>query len=239
VKRIRERTSVKVIASLNGTTRGGWLDYARRIEEAGAHALELNLYAVVTDPKRGSGDVEREEIALVQELRKSIRIPLAVKLSPFYSALPHFVRQLEEAGAGAAVIFNRFYQSNIDPEKLETVRELHLSTPDELLLRLRWLAILSTQTKLPLAVSGGVHGPLDAVKAFMAGAQVVQAVSTLLQRGPKQLSVLIDGVRKFLDQHEYASLDAMRGCMNLKRSPDSSAYERSDYMQLLQSWHGR
>ncbi len=239
IRRIRERTSLKVIASLNGTSRGGWLDFAARLEEAGAHALELNLYAVVSDPRRSSGDVEREQLVVVGDLRRTVRIPLAAKLSPFYSALPHFARALEEAGAGAAVLFNRFFQSDIDPVRLQAVRELHPSTPDELLLRLRWLAILSAQTKLQLAVSGGVHGPLDAVRALMAGAQAVQVVSALLQHGPRYVTVLVDGLRRFLDEHGYASVDAMRGCMNVDRSPDPSAYQRADYIQLLRTWRGQ
>ncbi|MGO8995477.1 MAG: dihydroorotate dehydrogenase-like protein [Polyangiaceae bacterium] len=239
IRRIRERTSLKVIASLNGTSRGGWIDYARRIEQAGAEALELNLYAVVADPKRNALEVEREELGIVRDVREAVRLPLAVKLSPFYTALPHFVRSLDDFGVRGAVLFNRFYQSDIDPVHLESVRQLHLSTPDELLLRLRWLAILSPQAKLQLAVSGGVHAPRDAVKAIMAGAHVVQVVSTLLRHGPSQLRLLIEGVRAFLEEQEYPSLDAMRGNMNAARSPDPGAYERTDYMQLLQSWHGR
>lgn len=239
LRRIRERTSLKVIASLNGTTRGGWVDYARRLEEAGADALELNLYAVVTDPVRTSHEVEREELAIVRDVQRAVRLPLAVKLSPFYSALPHFVRALDDSGARAAVLFNRVYQSDIDPIRLEATRQLRLSSPEELLLRLRWLAILSPTAKVELAVSGGVHGPLDVVKSIMAGARVVQVVSTLLRHGPKQLTSLVEGLRRFLEEQEYPSLDAMRGNMNLARSPDPGAYERSDYMQLLQSWHGR
>lgn len=239
LRRIRERTSLKVIASLNGTTTGGWIDYAKRMEEAGAAALELNLYAVATDPKRSAAAVERDELAVVHAVQNAVRLPLAVKLSPFYSSLPHFVRAMEESGVAAVILFNRVYQSDIDPIALEAVRQIHLSTSDELLLRLRWLAILSAQTKLQLAASGGVHAPLDAVKAIMAGAQVVQVVSALLQHGPKHLTALVDGLRRFLEEQEYPSLEALRGNMNRTRSPDPSAYERSDYMQLLQSWHGR
>jgi len=176
---------------------------------------------------------------VVRDVASAVTLPLAVKLSPFYSALPHFVRGLHEAGARAAVLFNRVYQSDIDPLRLEAVRHLHLSTPDELLLRLRWLAILSPNANLQLAVSGGVHAPFDAVKAIMAGATVVQVVSTLLRNGPGQLRTLIEGLRRFLEEQEYPSLDVMRGNMNLARSPDPTAYERSDYMQLLQSWHGK
>lgn len=239
LRRIRERTSLKVIGSLNGVTPGGWTDYARRIEAAGAHALELNLYTVPADARLSGRDLEEQQLATVREVTRAVRLPVAVKLSPYYSSLPHFVQALEDSGARAAILFNRFYQADIDPVRLEAARTLHLSTPDELLLRLRWLAIVSPQTRLELAASGGVHAPLDVVKALMAGARVVQVVSSLLRHGPGHLSRLVEGLRAFLEQEEYPSLDAMRGNMNHARSPDPGAYERSDYIQLLSSWHGR
>jgi dihydroorotate dehydrogenase (fumarate) len=239
LRRIRERTKLKVIGSLNGVTPGGWTDYARRLEEAGAHALELNLYAVPADARLSARDLEDRQLATVREVTRAVKVPVAVKLSPYYSSLPHFVAALEDTGARAAVLFNRFYQADIDPVRLEAARTLHLSTPDELLLRLRWLAIVSPQTRLELAASGGVHAPLDAVKAIMAGAQVVQVVSALLRHGAAHLRLLIDGLQSFLEREEYPSLDAMRGNMNHARSPDPGAYERSDYIQLLSSWHGR
>ncbi|MBI2394931.1 MAG: dihydroorotate dehydrogenase-like protein [Deltaproteobacteria bacterium] len=245
LRKIRERTRLKVIGSLNGTTPGGWLEYARSIEQAGAHALELNVYAVPTDVLRSANDVEAEQIQTVRAVVRTVKLPVAAKLSPYYSSLPHFVATLGQAGARAVVLFNRVYQADIEPVKLEAVRALHLSTPDELLMRLRWLAILSAQPRLAanghrldFAASGGVHAPIDAVKALMAGATTVQVVSTILKHGTERLRSLIDGLRRFLEENEYASLDAMRGNMNLARSPNASAYERADYIHLLQSWHG-
>jgi dihydroorotate dehydrogenase (fumarate) len=239
LRRIRERTSLKVIASLNGVTPGGWTGYARRLQEAGAQALELNLYSVPSDARLSARDLEDRQLATVREVTRAVKVPVAVKLSPYYSSLPHFVAALEDAGAKAVVLFNRFYQADIDPVRLEAARTLHLSTPDELLLRLRWLAIVSPQTTLELAASGGVHAPLDAVKALMAGATVVQVVSALLRHGPSYLRFLLDGLQSFLVEEDYPSLQAMRGNMNHARSPDPGAYERSDYIQLLSSWHGR
>jgi dihydroorotate dehydrogenase (fumarate) len=239
LRRLRERTSLKVIGSLNGVTPGGWTAYARRIEAAGAHGLELNLYSIPADARLSARDLEEQQLATVREVTRAVGLPVAVKLSPYYSSLPHFVQALEDSGAKAVVLFNRFYQADIDPVRLEAARTLHLSTPDELLLRLRWLAIVSPQTRLELAASGGVHAPLDVVKAIMAGARAVQVVSSLLRHGPGHLRQLVDGLRAFLEQEEYPSLDAMRGNMNHARSPDPGAYERSDYMQLLSSWHGR
>jgi dihydroorotate dehydrogenase (fumarate) len=239
LRRIRERTSLKVIASLNGVTPGGWTEYARRLEVAGAHALELNLYSVPSDARLSAVDLEGQQLATVREVTRSVGIPVAVKLSPYYSSLPNFVQSLEDAGARGAVLFNRFYQSDIDPTRLEAVRSLHLSTSEELLLRLRWLAIVSPQTRLDLAASGGAHWPDDVVKSIMAGARVVQVVSALLQHGAQRLRVLVQGLREFLDREEYRSLDAMRGNMNHARSPDPAAYERSEYIQILASWHGR
>jgi len=239
VRRIRERTKLKVITSLNGVTPGGWIGYARDMENAGAHALELNLYSVAGDSRFSASDVEDLQLATVRQVTRAVKLPVAVKLSAYYSSLPHFVQGLEDAGASAAVLFNRVYQADIDPVRLETVRTLRLSTPEELLMRLRWLAIVSPLTKLDLSSSGGVHSPTDAVKAIMAGAHTVQVVSTLLKHGAQQLRVLIEGLRKFLEDEEYASLAAMRGNMNRDRSPDPSAYERSDYIHVLASWHGK
>lgn len=235
--RLRARTRLSVIGSLNGTTPGGWTDYARKIEQAGAHALELNLYSVPADASRSGRDLEAEQLETVRSVVHAVQIPVAVKLSPFYSSLPHFVRELERTGVRGVVLFNRFYQADIDPVGLETVRTLHLSTPDELLLRLRWLAIVSAQTRLALAASGGVHETNDAIRALMAGARVVQCVSTLLLHGPARLRTMVDGLAAFLVEHEYPSLAAMIGNMNHARCPDPGAYERADYIQLLRGWH--
>lgn len=236
--RIRGRTRLTVIGSLNGATPGGWTDYARRIEQAGAHALELNLYAVPADASRSGRDLEAAQLETVRAVVGAVAIPVAVKLSPFYSSLPHFVRELERTGARGAVLFNRFYQADIDPVALETVRTLHLSAPDELLLRLRWLAIVSPQTSLSLAASGGVHDAGGAIRALMAGARTVQCVSALLEHGPPRLRALISGLAEFLDEHDYPSLAPLLGSMNRARCPDPGAYERADYIHILRSWHG-
>ena len=236
IQRIRRAVGVPVIASLNGVSLGGWLDYARGIEGAGAHALELNLYHLATDVNESADTLERRLLGVVEEVRRRVRIPIAVKLSPFFSALPELARRFEQAGADGLVLFNRFYQPDIDVERLEVAHTLRLSTPDELPLRLRWTAILSGRFKGSLALSGGVHGAVDAVKAVMAGAHGVQMVSALLRRGPDHLRKVITELREWLEAHEYESLAQMRGSMSLEKCPDPSAYERANYMTILQSW---
>jgi dihydroorotate dehydrogenase (fumarate) len=236
VRRIREAVSVPVIGSLNGTTKGRWLDYAEQIEQAGAQALELNVYQLATDPEESGADLERRTIEVVAEVRQRIEIPIAVKLSPFYSALANFAKQLVAAGADGLVIFNRFYQADIDVDELEVERTLHLSDSSELLLRLRWLAVLSASVDTSLAVTGGVHSGLDAIKAVMTGAHAVQLVSALFRRGPEYLTGIRRRVEEWLVEHEYESLDQMRGSMNLARSPDPAAFERANYMHILQGW---
>jgi len=233
---ICEAVAVPVIGSLNGVTPGGWLEYARLIEEAGASALEVNLYGVPTDPLAMGWDIEERAIEVVRLVTSSVKIPVAVKLSPFYSALAHFASRLEAAGAGGMVLFNRFYQADIDTESLDVRPALALSRPDELLLRLRWLAILSGQTRASLAVSGGVHSGLDAVKAVMAGADVVQVVSAVLKHGPKRLAEIRFEFEQWVEAHEYESLAQLRGSMNLKRCPDPQAFERASYLRVLQGW---
>ena len=238
LRRIRDAVAVPVIASLNGSTPGGWLGYARELEQAGAHALELNLYTIPTDAREDATVVETRAVEVVREVTKALRIPVAVKLSPFYSSLPAFVRRLEEAGAGGVVLFNRFYQPDIDPETLEVVRELHLSDSSELPLRLRFIAILFGHVKLSLAATGGVHTAVDALKAIMAGAHGVQMVSALLRHGPAHLRMVVADLRRWLEEHEYVSLRQAIGSMSLARCPDPMAYERANYVQILQSWHG-
>ena len=233
---IKRRVGVPVIGSLNGTTAAGWLEFARLIERAGADALELNFYHVATDLFEDGPAVERRVLDIVAVLKESIAIPIAVKLSPFYSALPHLAAQLDRIGANGIVLFNRFYQPDIDPLTLETVPQLHLSDSSELLLRLRWLAVLHGRLRGSLAVSGGVHEPIDAVKAIMAGADGVQIVSALLRHGPGYLRQLIAGFRAWADEHQYESLDQMRGSMSLARCPDPAAFERGNYVRILQSF---
>ena len=233
---IKRRVGVPVIGSLNGTTAEGWLEFARLIERAGADALELNFYHVATDLLEEAGSVERRVVDIVAVLKESITIPIAVKLSPFYSSLPHLAAQLDRIAADGLILFNRFYQPDIDPLTLETVPQLHLSDSSELLLRLRWLAILYGRLRGSLAASGGVHEPIDAVKAIMAGATAVQIVSVLLKRGPEYLRHFITGFQQWADKHDYESLDQMRGSMSLERCPDPASFERGNYVRILQSW---
>lgn len=238
LRRIREAVRVPVIASLNGTTPGGWVEYARLMEQAGAHAIELNLYTIPTDADESAQVIEERGLAVVGAVAKEVKIPVAVKLSPFYSSLPNFAKRLSLAGAAGVVLFNRFYQPDIDVEELDVTHQLHLSDPSELNLRLRWLAILSGRTKLSLAASGGVHSALDAVKAMMTGAHAVQMVSALLAHGPGHLRAVIDEVRTWLEEHEYESVAQLTGSMSLSRSPNPAAYERANYLTLLHSFHG-
>jgi len=221
---------------LNGITAAGWLQHAKLIEQAGADALELNVYYLATDPAEESAAVERRTVDIVRAVKATVRIPVAVKLSPFFSALPHFARELERAGANGLVLFNRFYQPDIDAVNLEAAPTLHLSHPSELLLRLRWLAIVKPGVGIPLAVSGGVHSGLDAVKAVMAGASVVQVVSALLMKGPEHLALLRSEMERWMQENEYTSLKQMLGNMSLAKCPDPSAFSRANYMRILQSW---
>ena len=233
---ICEAVSVPVIGSVNGITARGWLDYAKQIEEAGADALELNVYYLATDPNEESAAVEARTLEIVRAVKAALRIPVAVKLSPFFSALPHFVRELEQAGADGLILFNRFYQPDIDVENLEAAPTLHLSDPSELLLRLRWLAIVKPAVKVPLAVSGGVHSGIDAIKSVMAGASAVQVVSALLKNGPGHLKQMRVEMERWMEEHEYESLRQMLGSMSLAHCPDPNAFSRANYMRILQSW---
>jgi dihydroorotate dehydrogenase (fumarate) len=233
--RVKERVCVPVVASLNGTAPEGWLHYARLIGGAGADALELNFYHVATDPTEAAGGVEGRVIDIVAVLKESITIPLAVKLSPYYSSLPHLAAQLDRMGADGVVLFNRFYEPDIDPERREPVLRLQLSDSSELPLRLRWLATLSSTIKASLAVTGGVHEPLDAGKAVMAGADGVQLVSALLRHGPGRLTLLRRQFEHWAEAHDYKSLRELRGCMNIARSHHADQFGRGNYVRALQS----
>ena len=237
VRAIKAAVKVPVIASLNGTTPEGWLAYARQIQSAGADALELNFYHVATNPLETGAEVETRLLDTVRAIKGHISIPVAVKLSPFYSSMSHLALELEAAGADGIVMFNRFYQPDIDPEMLECVPRLQLSTPDELLLRLRWLAILSGKTTISLAATGGVHSGIDALKAVMAGAHAVQMTSALLHHGPGRLTTALKELRQWLLDHEYNSLWQAQGSMSLSKSPNPEAFERGNYMRILQTWH--
>jgi dihydroorotate dehydrogenase (fumarate) len=236
IARIKKAVRVPVIASLNGITAGGWVDYARRMQEAGADALELNTYYLATDPTETGDAVERRSLDALRAIKQTVTIPVAVKLSPFFSSLAHFAAALDRAGADGLVLFNRFYQPEIDIENLEVVPRLELSHSSELLLRLRWLAVLRDRVSASLAVTGGVHTAVDAIKAIMAGADVVQMVSALLRNGPDYLRAVRHDFETWMADHEYASLAQMRGSMSSARVPDPAAFERANYIRVLQGW---
>jgi dihydroorotate dehydrogenase (fumarate) len=238
IRQIKRRVAVPVIASLNGTTTDGWLRYASMIERAGADALELNFYFVATDLDETAAAVERRVLDIVAVLKESIVIPLAVKLSPFYSALPHLAAQLDRIGANGLVLFNRFYEPDIDAATLAPVLSLDLSDSSELPLRLRWTAILHRRVRASLAITGGVHEPADAVKAVLAGADVVQSVSALLRSGPEHLRNLRIGFERWAEQHGYASIGDMRGRVSLANCGDPASFVRGNYVRLLQAQHG-
>ena len=238
LRRAKEAVRIPIMGSLNGSTPGGWIEYAQLIEQAGADALELNLYRIATNPKVSGAEIERQAVETLEAVKRAVTIPVAVKLSPFYAALANFARELDHAGADGLVLFNRFYQPDIDVEELTATRTLHLSDSSELLLRLHWVAILSGHVRPSLAVTGGVHTALDVVKATMAGAHVTQMVSALLTRGPLHLRTVLHDLTAWLQEHEWHSLAEMRGNMNLLKVPDPDAYERANYMLMLQSWRG-
>jgi dihydroorotate dehydrogenase (fumarate) len=236
IQRIRRAVSIPVIASLNGTTPRSWIEYARLIEQAGAHALEINVYELATDPLEEGEDVEHRTIDTAAAVKSAVSIPVAVKLSPFFSSFANVARKLDEIGVNGLVLFNRFYQPDIDVEALDVVPTIRLSDSGDLLLRLRWLAILSGRLEASLAVTGGVHTGLDAIKAVMTGAHAVQLVSALLKRGPEHLRVVREEMAQWMEEHGYESLRQMQGSMSHARTSNPAALERSNYMRVLQSW---
>jgi dihydroorotate dehydrogenase (fumarate) len=237
--RLRARVDVPILASLNGTTPGGWTDHARQLEARGASAIELNLYEVVTSGADSGAQVEDRQLAVVQAVTGAVRVPVTVKLSPFYASVPAFARRLEQAGARGVTLFNRFYQPDIDLEALDVDRKLVLSTSRELPMRLHALAILSPATELSLACTGGAHSGLDVAKAIVCGADVVQLASALLERGPGHVGVIRAQLAQWLDEKKYVSSDEARGVLALGSTPDLHAWERVQYMRLLDGWQPR
>jgi dihydroorotate dehydrogenase (fumarate) len=236
IRRVKAAVDVPVIASLNGTSRAGWLRYGRLMQDAGADALELNLYYVPTDPRETGAEVEQRLLHAVRQVKWSVTMPVAVKLSPFFSSLPAVASELDALGAEGLVLFNRFLQPDIDPEMLLAAPRLQLSTPDELLLRVRWLAILYGRVEASLAATGGVQTGVDALKAVMAGAHAVQVVTALLTHGPGHLLRMRRDLQHWLEEHEYESLRHAQGSMSLLRSSDADLFERGSYMRILHSW---
>jgi dihydroorotate dehydrogenase (fumarate) len=238
IRKCREATSFPVIASLNGSTAGGWTSYAKKMQDAGAHAIELNTYFLATDPTEDAAIVEARTVDTLKAVKGAVTIPVAVKLSPFFSSLANLGATLDAAGADALVLFNRFYQPDIDIEELDVVPNLRLSTSEELRMRLRWLAVLSGRVDASLAATGGAHNAVDVIKAVMAGAHAVQMVSALLIHGPDHVTRTMQAIEFWLNEHEYESLRQMQGSMSYAKTPNPAALLRANYMKILDSWQG-
>jgi dihydroorotate dehydrogenase (fumarate) len=235
---IRTAASIPVIASLNATSRGGWVRYASYLQDAGADALELNVYHVVTDPGETAYELEAADLELITDVRAAVTIPLAVKLSPYYSALPDFARRVVDSGADGLVLFNRFYQPDLDLETIDVVTRVELSRPWELRLPMRWIAILRPQlgAEVGLAATSGIHSGTDALKAIMVGADVAMTTSALLHEGPEHVRRMESEMREWMVDHEYASVEQLRGSATQAAVDDPAAYERANYMATLHSW---
>jgi dihydroorotate dehydrogenase (fumarate) len=235
--RIKQAVDIPVIGSLNGVSSGGWIDYAHKIEQAGADALELNLYYLPTEPDLTSIELEDTYIQLVADVRATVKIPLAVKLSPFFTALPNLARRFTKAGANGLVLFNRFYQPDFDLEELSVVPNLTLSTSSELRLPLRWVALLYGRIHTDFAITTGVHSAEDMIKSVMAGASVTMVASELLAKGIGRAAEMIGDYQKWLEEKEYISTKQMKGSMSQQAVADPAAFERSNYMKVLNSYH--
>jgi dihydroorotate dehydrogenase (fumarate) len=233
---LKRALTIPVIASLNGCHPGGWLDFGRRCESEGADAIELNLYSIATDPDFSATDVESEMLETVRQLKESVRVPVAVKLSMFHSALANFSRELVRCGVDGIVVFNRFYQPELKTDDHAGEPQVRLSDSTEFLLRARWISILAPRVSCSLAVTGGVHSSGDVVKAVLAGADAVQVVSVLLKQRPHILATILEGVQLWMKGHNYRNLDEFRGALDLEHCPDAAAFERGQYQRLLQNW---
>ena len=233
IQQAKAAVGIPVIASLNGSTLGGWTDYAQQIQQAGADALELNIYAIPTDPDLPAAAIEDIYVQIVQAVKAQVTMPVTVKLSPFFTNFAHVAKRLDEAGADGLVLFNRFYQPDIDLEELEVVPNILLSTPMAMRLPLRWVAILYGRIQADLAASSGVHRATDAVKMIMAGASVATMASALLRHGIKHLTAVETELKQWMEEHEYESVAQMRGSMSQRNCPDPSTFERAQYMKAL------
>ena len=236
VEQARERLSIPVIASLNGSAPGGWLQYARFLERAGAHAVELNLYDIVVDPRQSAADVEQRYLDLVEEVRAEVTVPLAVKLGPWFTSLGHFARELEGRGVDGLVLFNRLYQPDIDLDTLEMEPRLLLSTSAETRLPMHWIGILREFLSCSIAATSGVHEGADVMKLMLAGADVVMVASALLRHGPARIASILEWMRDWMTARGYADIAQLRGLVSRGSVPDPDAYERAHYYEVLRSW---
>jgi dihydroorotate dehydrogenase (fumarate) len=237
LSKLKQAVNIPVIGSLNGVSTGGWIKYAKKIEDAGADALELNLYYLPTDVKLTSIDLEEAHATLVSDIRTQIKIPIAVKLSPFYTAIPNMARRLVEAGADGLVLFNRFYQPDFDLDELEVVPNLVLSTSEEIRLPLRWIAILYGKVQTDFALTTGIHSANDVLKAMMAGANVAMTTSTLLKNGVERSTEILTSLEAWMVENEYESIKQMQGRMSQRAVAEPAAFERANYMKVLNSYN--
>jgi dihydroorotate dehydrogenase (fumarate) len=236
IRTAKQAVSVPVIASLNGVSTGGWTNYARRMEQAGADALELNIYYIATDPMLSGAEVEQMYIDIVQQVKATVSIPVAVKVGPYFSSFANMAMRLAHAGADALVIFNRFYQPDLDLEELAVVPNLVLSHSNEMRLPLRWMAILHGRVPVDIAITSGVHTHEDVLKGMMAGANVVMMTSALLRNGVRRINDVVAGMTQWMVEHEYESVEQMRGSMSQRNVAQPDAFVRANYMKVLQSW---
>jgi dihydroorotate dehydrogenase (fumarate) len=236
IRKAKAAVDIPIIASLNGTSVGGWCDYARNIEQAGADALELNIYHIPTDAEKSSAEVEQTYLDILKAVKSSVRIPVAVKLSPFFSNMAYMARRLDDAGANALVLFNRFYQPDIDLDTLDVYPHVLLSTSPEMRLPLRWIAILFGKIRADLAATSGIHDGQDAIKMLMAGARVTMLCSVLIQYGVERLKTVEREILTWMEMNEYDSVRQMQGSMSQKHCSDPSAFERAQYMRALKGY---
>ena len=236
VRRSKEAVKIPIMASLNGATKGGWVRFAREIEDTGVDAIELNTYSLATDSTQTSSDLELQLLELVDEVCRAVKVPVAVKLSPWFTSLPHLVKRLEDAGARGVVIFNRFYQPDFDIESLEVRPTLHFSTPAELLPRLHWAAILYGHTTADIGITGGVHSAEDVLKSIMAGGSVAMMASALHIHGIEHIGRVLADLRYWLEKREYTSIAETRGCLSRRSVPDTSSFDRGNYIKTLSSY---
>jgi dihydroorotate dehydrogenase (fumarate) len=236
IAQAKAAVKIPLIASLNGSTPGGWVRYAKDIEQAGADALELNIYWIPTDPSLSSIRIEDTYVDILRSVKEQVSIPVAVKLSPFFTNFANMARRLETVGADGLTLFNRFYQPDIDLESLEVTPNILLSTPMAMRIPLRWIAILRDQVGLSLAATSGIHRATDAIKMLMAGADVTMLCSAILRHGAKHIGVIEKDMRTWLEDHEYESLQQLQGSMSQKNCPDPAAFERAQYMRAIASY---
>ena len=234
--KIKQAVNIPVIGSLNGISSGGWIEYAHRIEQAGADALELNIYYLPTDPDITGAKLEEDYVQLVRDVRAKVKLPIAVKLSPYFTALPNLAKRIVAAGADALVLFNRFYQPDFDLEELEVVPNLVLSTSNELRLPLRWIAILYGRIQADFALTSGVHNAQDVLKAMMAGANVAMMTSALLENGVGRIMHILTDLQEWMEEHEYESIEQMRGSMSQRAVAEPAAFERANYIKALSTF---